>query len=443
MGHKRQRVSILCLLCSFFVFLTIPAPQNAFAGPLNNSALYKNNNILFYNPNECADDGSGDDDSNNTTGSSGVTSSSSLSQEQIDFVVANHDRAEALSIQYGIPWETVVAQGILESASGTSQLAKDKNNFFGIGAYDGCAYTCAFSYSTPEEGWEGYYKNIVKTSTYRNHGVFKDDAITDPHIYLERIKAAGYATDPDYVQDVGAIVSAIETLSQEQNWLSSAELAKKHPEMIKNANENAKGANPTSSSSSSSSSSKRDEKCPKKKADHQDLDPSTMVFYDQCDSKWSSTKYGGAGDTCSSGCGPTSFAVIASNLLHKSITPDETTKIAGDKGMHVQIDGEWKGSSHQITKVLGDEYGLKVEAISGDVKTINSYLEKGAMIHTSGAGSKPFTQNGHYIAIVAKLSNGKWLVADSSRNGPKAEYEPEDVIKAGMDTGNVWAVSVK
>ena len=41
-----------------------------------------------------------------------------LSNLQYNFVVTNHDNAVQHSINYGIPWETVIAQGILESKSG-------------------------------------------------------------------------------------------------------------------------------------------------------------------------------------------------------------------------------------------------------------------------------------------------------------------------------------
>lgn len=45
-----------------------------------------------------------------------------------------------------------------ESASGTSKIAMDKNNLFGYGAADSCAYDCAYSYSTVRDSIMDYAK---------------------------------------------------------------------------------------------------------------------------------------------------------------------------------------------------------------------------------------------------------------------------------------------
>lgn len=169
-----------------------------------------------------------------------------------------------------------------------------------------------------------------------------------------------------------------------------------------------------------------------------------LIFYNQCDPKWGNLNYGpsgingndGIGTICNSGCGPTSFAVIAANLKkNTSITPKGTSDSAGKAGMHVP----GAGSSWSITNFLATKYGLSATRIDGTVAAINEYLDNGYMIHTSGKGGAPFTPGGHYIAIVKKLDNGKWLVADSSRRGPSGEYDPATVM-AGMNKNNVWAV---
>lgn len=182
-----------------------------------------------------------------TTGTTAISgdinsssSSSGLSDLRIQFLEQYHDIAEKLSIEYGIPWEAVMAQGIVESAAGTSYFAKDRNNFFGIGAFDSNPNN-AFHYDTPEEGWKGYYENIRKTSVYRAVGAFSGDRITDPYAYIAAI-ADKYATGPQYANTLSKIIKQIETLSKEEGWASSAELAATHPEMLSNAATNAQGA---------------------------------------------------------------------------------------------------------------------------------------------------------------------------------------------------------
>ncbi|MBQ2695568.1 glucosaminidase domain-containing protein [Candidatus Saccharibacteria bacterium] len=171
---------------------------------------------------------------------SGGATSAKLSSQQIEFVDKYHDIAEKLSIEYGIPWEAVMAQGIIESGAGTSHFARDRNNFFGIGAFDSNPNN-AFHYDTPEEGWRGYYENIRKTSVYRSVGAFSGDRITDPYAYIAAI-AKPYATGEYYRQSVSKVIQQLEILSKDRGWASSAQLASMHPEMLTNAAANAQGA---------------------------------------------------------------------------------------------------------------------------------------------------------------------------------------------------------
>lgn len=146
-----------------------------------------------------------------------------LSSVQSAFVDKYHNIAAKLGQQYHIPWEAVMAQGILESGGGLSNFARERNNFFGIGAFDSNPNN-AFSYKSPEEGWKGYFENIKNTPTYRNHGVFQGETVTNPYKYLAAIKAAGYATAPNYLTAINPIVKAIEKRAKEKNWDSSAKL---------------------------------------------------------------------------------------------------------------------------------------------------------------------------------------------------------------------------
>jgi cell wall-associated NlpC family hydrolase len=206
--------------------------------------FYSGNDILWYDKDVCPTYAEGDSEAG--------TKTAGLSDAQADFVDKYHSIAEQLSIKYGIPWETVMAQGILESAAGTSNFAKTRNNFFGIGAFDSNP-GAAKSYSSPTAGWEGYYKNIVNTSVYRDNGVFKAPTITDPVAYLKAIEKAGYASSSTYVEDVSKLVTAVEARAAQMNWDLSPALAQKHPEMFTNAAKYAR-AGATSDTADDSSS---------------------------------------------------------------------------------------------------------------------------------------------------------------------------------------------
>ena len=218
-------------------------PVNSTFAALTESQLnfYAQNNILFYDPGGCIVSSASSVPSNPeeaaTSGFGG------LSGTQVAFVERFHDIAVKLSVNYGIPWEAVMAQGILESAAGTSYFATDRNNYFGINAVDSNP-NLAYGYATPEEGWKGYYEFIKNNSNYRQHGAFSGDAVTDPYEYIKAIKAAGYATAENYVSAVGAVIDNVNKLASDRNWASSAQLAKQYPEWEENAEKNSRGVSP-------------------------------------------------------------------------------------------------------------------------------------------------------------------------------------------------------
>lgn len=141
------------------------------------------------------------------------------------FIEAIAQAAIKYAPQYGIcVVSPVVAQACLESAYGTSNKAKH-NNFFGMkyrkdrltchsGYFrdgsqeqraDGTYYPVTddwYAFDSLEAGVEGYfqYTNIERYSNLKG--------VTDPHKYLELIRADGYATSLDYVKNVWAVVES-------------------------------------------------------------------------------------------------------------------------------------------------------------------------------------------------------------------------------------------
>jgi len=64
--------------------------------------------------------------------------------------------------KYNINGIFLAAIAIHESAWGSSQIAQDKNNLFGYGAYDATPYESAFTFETYEDGIETVAKSLVK-----------------------------------------------------------------------------------------------------------------------------------------------------------------------------------------------------------------------------------------------------------------------------------------
>lgn len=172
---------------------------------------------------------------------------------------------------------------------------------------------------------------------------------------------------------------------------------------------------------------------------------SDFPTYLQCDERWGSYRYGTGGingkqgtSICDSGCGPSSFAMMATVLLGREVFPSETADIAGKAGMHVTD----AGSSWEITNTLAKHYGLQYQDFGTSrnscINVINNALNDGWMIHTSGAGSKPFSNGGHYIGIVGIDNNGNWLIVDSSHGN--ASYAPSAVVNAGLKCDNLKGI---
>ena len=125
--------------------------------------------------------------------------------EDFDSIISNKGYNASTSKMYGTgkyfkEAEALYGQNALmmfgtamnESATGTSQIAMDKNNLFGYGAADSCAYDCAYSYNTVRDSILDYAK---KTGTSYS-------LVTGKFYYGSHYgnKASGrnimYATDP-------------------------------------------------------------------------------------------------------------------------------------------------------------------------------------------------------------------------------------------------------
>lgn len=108
--------------------------------------------------------------------------------------------------EYQIPASITLAQGILESGSGNSRLAKEANNHFGIKCHQdwtGKTYTM-----DDDEKNECFRKYPRAADSYSDHSLFLTQRgrysflfeydITDYEKWAYGLKKAGYATNPKY-----------------------------------------------------------------------------------------------------------------------------------------------------------------------------------------------------------------------------------------------------
>lgn len=135
------------------------------------------------------------------------TSKTTTTSEVINnYVFLYKDIAMSNMKKYGIPASIILAQGILESGAGQGHLAKTANNHFGIKCYtdwkgettnhdDDASQECFRKYKNPEESYQDHADIVSKRKRY---AALFDLPKGDYKAWAKGLRAAGYATDPNY-----------------------------------------------------------------------------------------------------------------------------------------------------------------------------------------------------------------------------------------------------
>ena len=107
--------------------------------------------------------------------------------------------------KYGIPASITLAQGLLESGSGNSELAKNAKNHFGIKCHgwegkkyyydDDAKDECFRVYNSVADSYEDHALFLSKRGRYSFLFDYKSD---DYKAWAKGLKKAGYATNPQY-----------------------------------------------------------------------------------------------------------------------------------------------------------------------------------------------------------------------------------------------------
>ncbi len=116
-------------------------------------------------------------------------------------------------VRYKIPASITLAQGLLESAAGTSVLAKQSNNHFGIKCHDWSGKRtyhdddargeCFRVYDDVRESYEDHSTFLVYRPRYSKLFKLK---VTDYKGWARGLKECGYATSPTYAKKLIEII---------------------------------------------------------------------------------------------------------------------------------------------------------------------------------------------------------------------------------------------
>lgn len=135
-------------------------------------------------------------------------------QTREEYIARYHPIAVDHMERYGIPASITLAQGILESDCGNSFLSRSSNNHFGIKCKknwtgkkvyhdDDEKGECFRAYPTVEASYEDHAEFLDKQPRYDSLFVYAPD---DYRSWARGLKAAGYATAPDYAQRLVKII---------------------------------------------------------------------------------------------------------------------------------------------------------------------------------------------------------------------------------------------
>lgn len=126
-------------------------------------------------------------------------------QAYLNYIQQYADEAMASQQKYGIPASIKLAQGLLESGAGQSELARKSNNHFGIKCHNWSGQTtthdddargeCFRKYNTVLESYNDHSDFLRTRTRYAN---LFDLSPTDYKAWAHGLKRAGYATDPSY-----------------------------------------------------------------------------------------------------------------------------------------------------------------------------------------------------------------------------------------------------
>jgi LysM repeat protein len=116
--------------------------------------------------------------------------------------------------EYQIPASITLAQGIFESGAGTSRLATEGNNHFGIKCHkewtgdsilvdDDKAAECFRKYSKVEDSYDDHSLFLKTRDRYAKLFTLN---VTDYEAWAKELKAAGYATNPKYPDNLISLI---------------------------------------------------------------------------------------------------------------------------------------------------------------------------------------------------------------------------------------------
>lgn len=163
-----------------------------------------------------------------------TASTSSTGNIQLDYVQQFKNAAISEMQRAGIPASITLAQGIIESASGRSELAVQANNHFGIkcgGSWTGKTHqkkdddrnasgelieSCFRKYNSPNESFFDHSEFLRDPRKSNRYGFLFNLDKRDYKNWARGLQSAGYATSPTYADQLIELIERLQLYTYDQ-----------------------------------------------------------------------------------------------------------------------------------------------------------------------------------------------------------------------------------
>ena len=140
-----------------------------------------------------------------------------------NYIETYKDIAIQKMAEYKIPASITLAQGIFESACGTSRLATEANNHFGIKCHkewqgdtikhdDDALQECFRKYTEAADSYNDHSQFLITRPRYAKLFTLN---IMDYKSWAHELKAAGYATNPQYADRLISLIERFNLAQQD------------------------------------------------------------------------------------------------------------------------------------------------------------------------------------------------------------------------------------
>lgn len=137
----------------------------------------------------------------------------------------------------------------------------------------------------------------------------------------------------------------------------------------------------------------------------------------------------GDGTIATSGCGPTSMAMVLTYLTGEEVTPVETAAYGDNNGYYVN----GQGTAWSYFDAIATDYGVDCEQmhVSSD-NIVNELQNDKTVIMSMGPGT--FTKGGHFIVLTGINEDGSISVADpNSEERSNTTYDISVFLNEGKE----------